>query len=530
MPRRLYLMDALILRIIILNLLPGGGEYCIGKCIPRSNPENLTIVTLKIPGSVDGTQVSLGKQAFDWAKNGANYSNLEVNLIFTKVDNMCVQMPADCSYIFREYNELPKIAKISIDLSGIDTSNVTNMTGMFQNCSKLTSLDLSNFNTSKVTKMLQMFYLCSGLTSLNVSSFDTSNVTNMGSIFRDCTRLTSLNVSNFDTSNVVTANSLFNGCSNLTSLDLSNFDTNAFENVGHMFYGCTSLTYLDLSNFTGSKIADHIDNMFNGCTSLTYLDISNIDANNTIDIGGMFKDCSALSTLKISEKFSPPTDTVTELDTMFSGCNSNINIIGTKVSQFIIANATVKSKINADGNKVYIYQSPSTWISADFKKIVGDQLGITTFTEEPETTDISKIFSATSEDSVYIAQNEGDKTILVDGADKTIAGALTNKTIDGIGYYPANLQITGNIPLSGNNFEFNQKLFIVGDGIKNTTVTLSNPKALPKTETSVEANATLNFAGTEKYDLSSNLSIKSGGRIVANGRLCIANGATVQFF
>ena len=144
--------------------------------------------------------------------------------------------------------------------------------------------------------------------------------------------------------------------------------------------------------------------------------------------------------------------------------------------------------------------------------------------------DYTNLFGLSNDDAVYIAMDSDEQTVVIDGADKTIAGALTNKTIDGIGYYPANLQITGNIPLSGNNFEFNQKLFIVGDGIKNTTVTLSNPKALPKTETSVEANATLNFAGTGKYDLSSNLSIKSGGRIVANGRLCIANGATVQFF
>ena len=47
-----------------------------------------------------------------------------------------------------------------------DTSNVTNMYGMFSYCSELQSLDLSNFDTSKVTGisyMIDMFYDCKSL-------------------------------------------------------------------------------------------------------------------------------------------------------------------------------------------------------------------------------------------------------------------------------------------------------------------------------------------------------------------------------
>ncbi|RXV51182.1 hypothetical protein CYQ17_15035, partial [Enterococcus faecalis] len=58
---------------------------------------------------------------------------------------------------------------VSINLSGLDTSQVTDMTNMFSSCSKLTSLDLSSFNTSQVTSMEGMFSGCSGLTSLDVS-------------------------------------------------------------------------------------------------------------------------------------------------------------------------------------------------------------------------------------------------------------------------------------------------------------------------------------------------------------------------
>ena len=43
----------------------------------------------------------------------------------------------------------------------------------------LTSLDVSGWDTSNVTNMNNMFYICRSLTSLDVSGLDTSNVTNM---------------------------------------------------------------------------------------------------------------------------------------------------------------------------------------------------------------------------------------------------------------------------------------------------------------------------------------------------------------
>ena len=58
----------------------------------------------------------------------------------------------------------------SLDLSGFDTSNVTNMYGMFKSCSRLTSLDLRSFDISKVTDMRCMFQSCSKLTQITASN------------------------------------------------------------------------------------------------------------------------------------------------------------------------------------------------------------------------------------------------------------------------------------------------------------------------------------------------------------------------
>ena len=144
----------------------------------------------------------------------------------------------------------------SIDLSALDTSEVTNMRGMFSECWNLTSLDLSNFDTSKVTDMSRMFDGCDRLANLDVSNFDTSKVTDMSRIFEGCDRLANLDVSNFDTSNVTNMSAMFNRCSSLTNLDVSNFDTSKVTDMSGMFNRCSSLTNLDLSSFDTSNVTN----------------------------------------------------------------------------------------------------------------------------------------------------------------------------------------------------------------------------------------------------------------------------------
>ena len=77
----------------------------------------------------------------------------------------------------------------SIDLSKLNTSNVTDMTTLFAGCSALTSLDLSSFDTANVVSMTNLFTDCSALTSLDLSSFDTSNVEYMTGLFEGSSKL-----------------------------------------------------------------------------------------------------------------------------------------------------------------------------------------------------------------------------------------------------------------------------------------------------------------------------------------------------
>lgn len=205
-----------------------------------------------------------------------------------------------------------------LDLSSLNTSNVTSMGCMFKDCAALTSLDLSGFDTSNVVDMNSMFAGCSLLAPVNVSSFDTSKVTNMSFLFKGCSRLSALDLSSFDTSNVVYMGSMFEGCSKLVALDLSGFDTSSATIMTAMFVNCSSLSTLDLSGFNTSNVID-MNSMFSGCFRLASLNLSGLDTSGVEDMAHMFLGCSELTSLDLT---SFDTSMATNMDYMFYNCSS----------------------------------------------------------------------------------------------------------------------------------------------------------------------------------------------------------------
>ena len=79
---------------------------------------------------------------------------------------------------------------ISLDLSNFDTSNITTIDHMFNNCNKLKEIKgINKFNTNKVINMSAMFQQCNEIEHLDLSNFDTSNVTDMSFMFNECYKL-----------------------------------------------------------------------------------------------------------------------------------------------------------------------------------------------------------------------------------------------------------------------------------------------------------------------------------------------------
>lgn len=285
----------------------------------------------------------------DGTSGGSIYLWEEGTDVYWWSDADDVYMASDCTKMFYNCKNLT-----SLDLSGLNTSRVTNMNSMFYNCislssldvsefdtssvtdmsrmfsgnCRLTSLDLSNFNTSNVTTMEFMFYNCysyfnsCGLLSINISGWDTSSVTTMNGMFEECRMLESLDVSGFNTSNVTNMSRMFDACESLTSLNVLSFDTHNVTTMNAMFMSCRGLTSIDLHNFDTQNVTD-FSYMFAYDSGLTSLDVSNFDMSSALYLVDMFELCSGLTSLDLSML---NTATVVSMQEMFASCKNLLTI------------------------------------------------------------------------------------------------------------------------------------------------------------------------------------------------------------
>lgn len=176
-------------------------------------------------------------------------------------------------------------AKIALNLSNFNTSNVVNMKGMFKDSNKFTDINISSFNTSKVTDMSEMFYGATGLTTVNLSSFDFQNVTDMNSMFFQLPNLQAVIASRFNTGKVTNFKNMFWRAS-ITSLNTAGFETQSAVNMSGMFYG-TRIPNLDLSSFNTQNVTD-MSGMFSETEYTVNLYLTNFDTRNVQNFSGMF--------------------------------------------------------------------------------------------------------------------------------------------------------------------------------------------------------------------------------------------------
>ena len=195
------------------------------------------------PSSAWNVSEAGDRSVLAWMNNGD---------LYVAADGAIAPNP-DASWLLQDFVNL-KTIKFG---NCFDTSNVTNMEGMFNSCYSLTNLDLTNFDTSNVKNMDLMFYGCKNLTDLDLTSFDTANVKSMESMFNGCNNLISLDLGGFDISKVTSMNRMFYNCSGLTSLDLSGFKVFDMWSMDEMFSGCSNLKNLTCSD---SKILEEYNN------------------------------------------------------------------------------------------------------------------------------------------------------------------------------------------------------------------------------------------------------------------------------
>ena len=274
-------------------------------------------------------------------------SNVNDKIMVTSIDQLGIMGWTDLSNSFSDFSNMT-----SFKAGNTNTSLVTNMEGMFENCYDLTGVDFNGINssnvtgmqdmfrncqsvsyfnqtidTSSVTDMTRMFSGCRALTGVDLSNFDTSSVTNMHGMFGFCDQMDVLNVSSFDTSLVADMSFMFSDCRDLLDLDLSSFNAASVINMRRMFENCFLLTGLNVSNF-GSSIVTGMSEMFSDCQNLISLDLSNFNTPYATDMSQMFYNCSDLTSLDLS---SFNTSSVNDAHRMFFNC---INLIALDLSSF----------------------------------------------------------------------------------------------------------------------------------------------------------------------------------------------------
>ena len=307
--------------------------------------EIIKSIPLFITDNIDGIDVYLNNNKIKMIKKEDNQYFIDYNfpkegkyefeIIFNKPVVNLNRFFRDCVNLY------------SIDLSEFDSSSVINMRAMFSKCRRLKEIKgLDKFNTSKATNMEGMFQCCEEIVLLNLSNFDTSNVNDMSYMFNGCIKLKEIKgLNKFNTKNVDNMSTMFQNCENLEYLDLS-FDTskvyemyymfckcyklkkikglNKFKtmkvcNMNSMFKKCDSLENIDLSNFDTSNV-ENMFLMFYGCHKLK--EIIGLDKLNTINVtnmNGMFQDCENLEKLDLSNF---DVSNVADMREMFSGCNN----------------------------------------------------------------------------------------------------------------------------------------------------------------------------------------------------------------
>ena len=247
-----------------------------------------------------------------------------------------------CKGMFEGYSSLEVL-----DLSGLDTSNVADMSYMFAGCTSLMTLDLSGLDTSNVADMSYMFAGCYSISSLTLpagASFDITSIHDItwkdsaGAVYETTSDMFAANAAR--ESGAMTYSSLasegwlpsgtcewrIDGEGLLVVRPLPDRAQGILEG------GCADPWYFKRESIKSARIEPGVSartciGMFSGCTLLASVDLSELDTSEVTDMSRMFDSCSSLNSIYVSKGFA--TTSVELSDGMFYGCYSLVGGAGT---------------------------------------------------------------------------------------------------------------------------------------------------------------------------------------------------------
>ena len=145
--------------------------------------------------------------------------------------NMKIIRPKSKDELKVEINRAIKKNGNAVDLNYIDTSEITDMSCLFENSDF--NGDISKWDVSNVTNVSHMFYHAKSFNQ-DISKWDVSNVTDMSHLFRS-TNSFNQDISKWDVSNVTNMSYMFYNAISFNQ-DISSWDVSNVKNTSYMFY------------------------------------------------------------------------------------------------------------------------------------------------------------------------------------------------------------------------------------------------------------------------------------------------------
>ena len=259
----------------------GGCTWYITSASASSNPGQLVIYPTN--GS-SGTLAGIREDSSPWNHSTAIQSIYVASGVKTN---------SNFNWVFRECTSL-----VSADITNLNTSAATDISGLFYGCTALKSIDgIGGLNVAKVTTMESMFANCEALGSLNLSKWNCAALTSVYEAFERCYALKTL-VLPSSMPKLTNAAYAFNSCQALTSLDVSCFENGVLADVYRCFQGC-----YELKNLTGyeemvTANVTSLDGVFSNCRSLTSLDVSKWKTSNVTTFSSLFGSCRSIESIK----------------------------------------------------------------------------------------------------------------------------------------------------------------------------------------------------------------------------------------
>ncbi len=293
------------------------------------------------------------RQIYVWLSNDSK-------TIYWWSDADIVYMNEDASDMFRDINGGAKKMK-EIDISGINTSRVKNMSKMFQaDYNIYEKIILGDIDTSNVENMSGMFAsygnysIGQEVETLNLSRFNTSKVKNMSGMFMG-THSPVIDLTHFDTSNVEDMSHMFRNNHTLKRVNLAGLNVKKVRNVTNMFTSSstseTALKEINMSGWQLDSVTD-LSALFASLVKLESINLSNFSAKNAISMSRIFHNCSSLKELNLSsfaiEKVVNMDDAFSDLDSLERIDLSGLNTSSVKSMSQMFMNRRTANLVNLD--------------------------------------------------------------------------------------------------------------------------------------------------------------------------------------